>query len=89
MVAIRCGRERPIVRMYYRVIPEDDDQALCFGTGWMEHGIGSTPSWRVKATIYRRVLMINQQLSGKTALVIGGASGIGEACAHKFASSGA
>ena len=32
--------------------------------------------------------MINQQFSGKTALVTGGASGIGEACAHKFAGSG-
>lgn len=33
--------------------------------------------------------MINQQFSGKTALVTGGASGIGEACAHTFAGSGA
>jgi NAD(P)-dependent dehydrogenase (short-subunit alcohol dehydrogenase family) len=35
------------------------------------------------------MFMINQQLSGKTALVTGGASGIGEACAHTFAGSGA
>jgi NAD(P)-dependent dehydrogenase (short-subunit alcohol dehydrogenase family) len=34
------------------------------------------------------MFMINQQFSGKTALVTGGASGIGEACAHKFAGSG-
>jgi NAD(P)-dependent dehydrogenase (short-subunit alcohol dehydrogenase family) len=35
------------------------------------------------------MFMINQQFSGKTALVTGGASGIGEACAHTFAGSGA